>query len=511
MQATPSIFESWKQFVPEHWLLFVAFYAIVTNVPFWAASIWLGILPIGWFCLEYAGIGLLALFIPRIFAAILLLLFITADLTSAVSKTYYLTPTECLTNVGSLYEFPGSRLLAFGVVAVLILLVTSIVAFFPMAPIRKNSRMRAALCLVAFVVFALSADLISSVRETGQIPNPFGMARPSDANKFSDFRNLWMSRYPTIRLVRNERLFGRRRNIMNAFQPDHSPVPSATALAIKYISIGGDMRTAAMPNVVLVLVESWGLDVDSSVRDSLVRPYSQPDLRAKYDVLQGTVPFYGSTVAGEAQEPCGTKIGSHILEVTANESLECVPDQLTSLGYRSLVLHGMDGHLFSRSNWYVNIGFREQWFRNQFRQEGLPDCMGAFTGTCDAAIAGWIGQRLEKGDENPDFLYWVTLSSHLPVPIPSALQGGASCSLTPLLSQQPTLCSWYQLVANVHDSVSRLSMAKLARPTVLVIVRDHAPPFANPTLRSQFSSTVVPYVVLVPRQKARNTSGRVGD
>jgi len=78
------------------------------------------------------------------------------------------------------------------------------------------------------------------------------------------------------------------------------------------------------------------------------------------------------------------------------------------------------------------------------------------------------------------------------------LQDGASCSISPRLSGQPPLCSWYQLIANVHSSVARLAIGQLARPTVFIIVGDHAPPFSDPELRSQFSSSEVPYILLTP-------------
>jgi phosphoglycerol transferase MdoB-like AlkP superfamily enzyme len=158
----------------------------------------------------------------------------------------------------------------------------------------------------------------------------------------------------------------------------------------------------------------------------------------------------------------------------------------------------MDGHMFDRSSWYGRIGFHEQEFRDQLRQQGLPDCVGAYVGTCDASIADWIGKRLAEPKPKPAFIYWVTLNSHLPVPIPSQLPNGVSCSLNSNLSQQPALCSWFQLIANVHQSVSRLAMGNLARPTIFAIVGDHAPPFRNPGLRSQFSDAAVPYVLLVP-------------
>ncbi|MGA3049487.1 MAG: sulfatase-like hydrolase/transferase [Terracidiphilus sp.] len=494
-----TFFGSCRRLLCAQWLLIVAFYAIFANIPFWVASHWLLLLPLGWFCAEYALVGLLALFAPRILSAALLLFVIAADLTSAVSKTYYLAPTECLVNIGSLHEFPGARLLVVAAIVVLVLLITSIAAFFPVEAIRRTYRSRTAACLVALAVLAVSADCIAVVRETGHIPNPFGMERLSDANKFSDFKNLWICRYPAIRLVLNERLLGGKSNAMSVFQTDRSPVQSAAALAVRYASLAAGRGTQKMPNVVLILVESWGLGLDSSIRSSLVGPYAQPGLLARYKVLQGSVPFYGSTVAGEARELCGNKIGFHILNISAQESQDCLPDLFVSLGYHSLALHGMDGRMFNRLTWYSRIGFQEQWFRDQFRQEGLPDCVGAFVGICDADIAEWIGRRLGKEDATPDFIHWTTLNSHLPVPIPSGLPAGASCSLTSLLAQQSALCSWYQLVSNVHVSVSKMAMSHLARQTVFVIVGDHAPPFANPALRRQFSNTEVPYVVLIPR------------
>jgi hypothetical protein len=493
---------NWKHFEQIQWLLFVVFYTMFANVPFWAASHWLRLLPLGWVCLEYAGVGLLALFVPRIVATALLILLIVADLTSAVSKTYYLPPSECLASMGALREFSGVRLLVTGAVAVLVLLVASISAFFPLTAIRSFYRTRAALCLVVFVVLGVTIDYVSIARETGHAASPFHMARPVDANKFSSYKNLWISRYTLLRLVRNEGLFGAKRNAIGSTRADGSPIPSATAMAISSLGLGTGKSTMETPNLVVILVESWGLESDASIRNALVRPYAQPGLHTRYEVSQGIVPFHGGTVAGEARELCGNNMGLEIMNASAQQLQDCLPDRLASLGYRNLALHGMSGYVFSRSIWHGLIGFQEQWFRDQFRQEGLPDCAGAFNGTCDASIAEWIGKRLGTKEQHPDFVYWITLNSHLPVPIPSGLQAGASsCSLSPTLSEQPALCSWYQLVFNVHESVSKLAMGKLTRPTVFVIVGDHAPPFASATRRALFSDTFVPYVLLVPRRK----------
>ncbi len=93
----------------------------------------------------------------------------------------------------------------------------------------------------------------------------------------------------------------------------------------------------------------------------------------------------------------------------------------------------------------------------------------------------------------------------MPVRIPAPLVSPASCSFTSSLSQHPSLCSWYQLIANVHQSVAQVAMSGLNRPTVFAIVGDHAPPFNDPDLRADFSFDSVPYVLLVPRQTSNQS------
>ena len=129
----------------------------------------------------------------------------------------------------------------------------------------------------------------------------------------------------------------------------------------------------------------------------------------------------------------------------------------------------------------------------------MPICVGPFTGICDANIAAWMSQRLATDGSSPDFLYWVTLNSHLPVPVPPPLKDGASCTFSASLAESSSLCSWYQLVANVHHSAADLALGKENRPTVFVIVGDHAPPFSETGLRGGFSPDSVPYILLTPR------------
>jgi hypothetical protein len=278
-----------------------------------------------------------------------------------------------------------------------------------------------------------------------------------------------------------------------------SPVPSATAVALNAAGITSGEGNRQLPNLVLVLVESWGLAGDSPLRDAMVKPYSQPELLAKYQVLQGTVPFYGTTIAGEARELCGNSIGYYLIRAPASDLKGCLPQRLAALGYDPIAIHGFNRHMYVRSVWYPTIGFQEQWFHEQLQEQGLPDCNGVFIGTCDADIAAWIGRRLGEDSSRPKFIHWMTLNSHLPAPVPLSLPNAAPCLAAQGLEPDSQLCSWYQLVANVHRAVAQLALDPLGRPTVFVIVGDHAPPFGDPSLRDRFSQSDVPYVVLVPR------------
>ncbi len=277
------------------------------------------------------------------------------------------------------------------------------------------------------------------------------------------------------------------------------PIPSATGIAIRSAGIPFGDTNRESPNLVLVVVESWGLSQDSPLKQALVQGYTQTDLLAKYDVLQGIVPFYGSTIAGEARELCGSGFGFHLLVASTSDLKSCVPTRLAAFGYDTIAMHGMTDRMFDRAKWYRTIGFKERWFNEQFEQEGLPDCIGAFVGTCDADIAGSIGQRLKEQTPQPYFIHWMTLNSHLPVLVPAPLKHGAPCLAAFSLVPNSVLCSWYQLIENVHQSVAQIALGDLARPTVFVIVGDHAPPFGNLVLRSKFSQTDVPYVILMPR------------
>jgi hypothetical protein len=494
------------------WLSVVLFYAIVANVPYWAASHAFGFYKqLGIFCVEYAIVGAIACFVPRIVSAGILLIVILCDLLCSVCLSYSLPIRQCVDNVGGAVQGLTAERFVYATSILSLLLLTSAAA----GSLRANAlafrfRLRAALCLSCFaatiVVIDLSAIYLSVHRATGDLPTLFG-TRPVGDGSDPEF-----SGTPRLARVQSERLI--RMVVLHRFvgafekhgKASDFPVPSATGAAVGPEGLMARQSSATLPNIVLVLVESWGLAGDLQLRNALVRPYLQPAVTNGYHVVQGDVAFHGSTVPGEARELCASGIGYYVTIAPRSDLGTCLPAQLVSAGYYNIALHGMNGLMFNRTSWWSRIGFQEMWFNEELKRQGMPDCIGAHRGTCDANIAGWIGHRLAQDNSKPLFVYWVTLNSHLPVPVPTTLADPAPCAASISLVPRTALCSWYQLVSKVHESVALAAMSKTSRPTVFIVVGDHTPPFSTQTLRDGFSQTEVPYVLLLPKAMAGDNS-----
>jgi hypothetical protein len=435
-------------------------------------------LPHGYINMECLAIGAAGMFLPRgvVFAA--LLTESVVDFAYGVCYTYRFSPSELFSSLRYLPSIPETRLLEG-----LALLASSVLICWLLARARPHprSRMRTACALLACAVIATAIDLV-------------------------DGQNLLWRKDSTLtsyRLVRSPALVLSLWEVsairMGAPSPGDNghPMASASAEAIAFL----DHRAGAAesPNVVLIVVESWGLPRDAHLAQALVASYDDPRITARYRLTSGTAPFTGLTVPGEARELCHSTIGFGILHVSPALAGHCLPSLFHSRGYQDLAIHGFVGQMFYRNSWYRELGFDRSWFGPELHLLGLPDCPGAFPGTCDTAIAKWIGDTLlAEGQDKPRLIYWVTLNSHLPEPAHPDLPDDGVCASEPALRNSTALCSWFRLVQAVHQSVQRTALASAGRPTVFVLVGDHAPQFSDPDLRAEFSSIEVPYVMLTP-------------
>lgn len=457
-------------------------YLILPNLPLLLLRKKLTLVPHGVINLECLLVGILSLFIPRSLVFVLLVLEMVGSFAYEICYSFQFRLVDLLTASKSLPYLSSARVIEFAAAVVAVLVVAAVVAF---GVPRSHHRLQTSLILLLVTILVAGLDFVDGT-------NPYAYA---DVMKASHR----LSIAPWLTLEARGKFFGTVDSESTVGNP--SFMDSASAAIMGQIRRTRELPAGARANVVLVVVESWGLFSDAGMARELAAPYDDPQLQSSYDVDSGTAPFDGLTVPGEGRELCHSHLGFGILHVGDAQRLSCLPQEFAALGYETSAVHGYAGKVFEREQWYRQLGFDRMWFRSQLYKENLPECPGVYPGACDWAIAPWIGKHLlsETGGK-PQFVYWVTLNSHIPVPEHPELPADRLCSSAAELQNSDALCSWFRIVHALHGSVVQLAIQQASRPTIFVVVGDHAPPFSQPRLREQFSQTVVPYVVLMPRK-----------
>ena len=463
------------------WYTFLFAFLVLANLPLILAARPLSLLMRGYIDLDYLLIGLLSLFIRRTLTFLLLLVAILVDFIHAACVTYLFSPAEFLQvmRYGGLLSTTRIGLIITALIFTVLICLVTTASTSRRAP---ASQRRHAIATELVLIVALALADLRSGRQILLI--------------HSDTPPTRISRTPTIGLLYSQFIYERyERGLRLGGQ---RAMPSATALALNRLQ--DYEANATQPNIVLVLVESWGLARDPVLRRTLVEPYSDSHLLARYNVLGGTMPFAGATTSGEGRELCESNLGTYITQGTTTQLERCIPMRLRRMGYHTLAVHGFDGEMYDRAEWYPKMGFDDLWFHDRLEGAGLPDCAGPFRGSCDPAIATWIATLLQRSSNTPLFVHWVTLSSHLPIWQSVETASSPYCNVTAATRDDIAICSWAHLITQTNQSVRDLALGELDRPTIFVVVGDHAPPFDKDSERAQFSSSEVPYVILLPNQ-----------
>lgn len=265
-------------------------------------------------------------------------------------------------------------------------------------------------------------------------------------------------------------------------------------------SLHADLRTAAVRerNVVVVVVESLGRFADPDLQAWQLAPLLALDDDPRLHVRSGSVEFSGSTVPGELRELCGIRLHNVHPDATMLPVGDCLPSRMRDAGYQSLAVHGYLGSVFSRELWYPAVGFDRVWFAPQLASRVAPKRCGiAYNGWCDREVWQAIVRELSSRTGPPRFVYWLTLSAHLPVAAVSDDQAARLCS-APALAADGAACALlvahHKLLTTIADDLR----GELGAHTRLLLVGDHAPPFLDQESRSLFDSGRVPFVEVRP-------------
>ena len=248
-------------------------------------------------------------------------------------------------------------------------------------------------------------------------------------------------------------------------------------------------------NLMIIIVESLGAPVgNDDMSNLLFARYSEASVTDRFELSRGDTTYYNSTTSGEIRELCG-RWGDYY-EVTDAPDDSCLPARLAKAGYETKAYHSFTGAFFDRAEWYPNIGFQQQQFAEDLLKRGTRECGGVFPGVCDRDVPALLAKDLKAADK-PQFVYWLTVNSHLPVPPGMNLDVDRCERISPALAEDyPMICRQFALWDQLDSAIIKEITASDFPATDILIVGDHMPPYYDRHHRSQFAPDRVPWLLL---------------
>jgi len=201
--------------------------------------------------------------------------------------------------------------------------------------------------------------------------------------------------------------------------------------------------------------------------------------------------FQGGTIHGEIRELCGLMLtGAAGSPKVIPELGRCLPKYLARKGYKTFAFHGNGSSFYERRSVYPAMGFQENWFYQQFRENypnNKPCTKTLFHGICDKTV---YNKAMSLFDGKNKFIHVMTLDSHLPLPRDSH----ANCPNQ--IKNNEIICDYVGYIRNsIEELVKQIELSR-TKPDVVFIYGDHSPPFNLTRDRRFFFSSRVPFYVL---------------
>jgi phosphoglycerol transferase MdoB-like AlkP superfamily enzyme len=196
------------------------------------------------------------------------------------------------------------------------------------------------------------------------------------------------------------------------------------------------------------------------------------------------------------RELCETR--ASYSEFTKSSGDSCLPERLHRRGYTTTAVHGFYSGMFERNQWYPRIGFAKMEFGEVLVPQIRRLCGRVFRGACDADLAPLI-ERAAAETKTPNFIYWLTLNTHIPV-VPGEALTNFDCERQDNGFGLRRVCHMAELWHDVFGAVAQLALDPSIGPAEILVVGDHAPPLWSKKGRAEFEAGKVPWYRLTPRE-----------
>lgn len=429
--------------------------------------------------IEFLIIALLAPFLGIRLTVVALVAAVIADATTFIAPVFHFGMDAV---IPSLAELASARPLVFAMLALLVVALTWLAARLLMRGVSihtlRDRRVRATLATALVVLIAADAANGSG--------NAISTRRA--------FLPINVAGAPTVQLA-----MAAIRPLREARLPKPPIVPVTSATAALFADLNNPRANGVRAtNVAVVLVESLGQLLDRRADSSLFAALLDSAVVARYDVRRGSVRFDGPTTSGEFRELCGERRSYRTAPSTPLAN--CLPARLHRLGYTTIALHGFRRGLFNRERWYPLIGLDSIIDDATIASTlDLPECGTIFRGPCDGAVAQIFANLLATPAGEHRLVYWLTLSAHFPADERAAAGSTFDCRIWSELVSDGSACMLARIWSRDLTAVRATAVSDSLPPTRFIIVGDHAPPLPGHRLNRLFSTSVVPFVELVPR------------
>ena len=240
-------------------------------------------------------------------------------------------------------------------------------------------------------------------------------------------------------------------------------------------------ETHLPPQVILMLVESWGEQAQSLA--AMVKDIS---VQGFHVIKHGFTTYRGSTLSGEFRELCARYVQPSNGMIAEMKDLRCAPQYMKEQGYEIIGVHAYVKSFYARNTFWRRFGIEKQVFADSLPL--LPQCPGPFNGTCDEDLIAYGIDSLDAA-RGPAFLYMLTLSSHEPIDKASLTTRGKYFTELPLAHHSQVITR-----RAISSLIEKLQNRKNKSCTQVYIAGDHQPPSAS-AKGDIFEAGKVPYVL----------------
>lgn len=469
-------------------------YLGLTVLGMWLAKVWAFDRPV--FNLDYLLVGLVFLWISRTFSAFLLVAFCMIECARYLIPTYFFSKQSFSVlfwmRLASNWS-PLVRLIIGVVITAVFLLSVMVFRRYKLSP---RIKLEATAWIFGLGVLLVAADVLNGTnslihlnRDTSFFPNNIAGS--------------------ALQLVTRETL-----HAMRGSPARFTPIQTTASATGRYFSeslaspetncgleklfapLSADNPGVLPDKIVLIIFESLTvLDSDTELKNWR-EPFKR--LENRYTIESGMFSWSGATLRGEVRELCWQSLDGYQIK-SFPTTLSLI---LKRLNYRTSAFHGFYKTMYERDRLYPLFGFDHMVFLDEMRKgtNDVPLAGTLFHGAEDSYVATLVRREISKPGKQ--FVYWLTLSSHVPINVPFAKKVASEEKSTTDPHLPPAIWGYTVICHETLDSIARIAADESLTNCDFIIVGDHPLPLSSAQLKSYIVPGQVPYLILRHRNPA---------